>query len=125
MRSAIANTPCRASLAQLGEGSAALSSNQADELQLDLRWLFDFGRQENPLMYIDVYFRILHAYTIIYSIYLNIGFPIAVAHRSSVCTEWAELVHVVEHIFWITDSVQTLNTFLDKHLILNVYGANQ
>ena len=32
--------------------------------------------QENPLMYIDVYFRILHAYTIIYSIYLNIGFPI-------------------------------------------------
>ena len=25
--------------------------------------------QENPLMYIDVYFRILHAYTIIYSIY--------------------------------------------------------
>ena len=79
MRSAIANTPCRASLAQLGEGSAALSSNQADELQLDLRWLFDFGRQENPLMYIDVYFRILHAYTIIYSIYLNIGFPILLA----------------------------------------------
>ena len=34
------------------------------------------GSQENPLMYIDVYFRILHAYTIIYSIYLNIGFPI-------------------------------------------------
>ena len=34
------------------------------------------GGQENPLMYIDVYFRILHAYTIIYSIYLNIGFPI-------------------------------------------------
>ena len=34
--------------------------------------------QENPLMYIGVYFRILHAYTIIYSIYLNIhvGFPI-------------------------------------------------
>ena len=28
-------------------------------------------------MYIDVYFRILHAYTIIYSIYLNIGFPIS------------------------------------------------
>ena len=32
--------------------------------------------QENPLMYTDVYFRILHAYTIIFSIYLNIGFPI-------------------------------------------------
>ena len=30
---------------------------------------FSIGRQENPLMYIDVYFRILHAYTIIYSIY--------------------------------------------------------
>ena len=32
-------------------------------------------------MYIDVYFRILHAYTIIYSIYLNIGFPIAEPFR--------------------------------------------
>ena len=38
--------------------------------------------QENPLMYIDVYFRILHAYTIIYSIYLNIGFPISWALKS-------------------------------------------
>ena len=27
---------------------------------------FTLARQENPLMYIDVYFRILHAYTIIY-----------------------------------------------------------
>ena len=30
------------------------------------------------MMYIDAYFRILHAYTIIYPIYLNIGFPIGV-----------------------------------------------
>ena len=40
-------------------------------------------RQENPLMYIDVYFRILHADTIIYSIYLNIGFPITCQEGSS------------------------------------------
>ena len=25
-------------------------------------------------------------------------------HRSSMCTEWVELAHVVEHSFWIADS---------------------
>ena len=33
----------------------------------DRRWCGDCTlTQENPLIYIDVYFRILHAYTIIY-----------------------------------------------------------
>ena len=58
---------------------------------------------------------------------LELGWLAAVTHRSSVCTEWIELIHVVEHIFWITDSVFKVfwitDTFLDTHLILHV--ANQ